>query len=207
MSRSRRSINNLSSSIRVNGQAIFTVTSVSFVGVASLTPTLIPRTSTISDTFAEYRFLSLKIRPLVTSSSSYGAFAFTQTHNIGGTPASAIACSELGKSIATHASAPNVLPVLSLNRKELNSGMTKWWRFPTSGVADDLEIQGTFYQYSGGTSDVIPYYVQYEVEFRSPLATSVSRPLPKIEDDTSSVSSHQSFVSVPQSRVLMSMRR
>ncbi len=195
-----------SSSIRVHGQAIINLASTGSIGSTPLIPTMIARLSTIGDAFAEYRFNKISLRPLGSGATGYNATSITNVYSTTAAPTTLQHVVESGKSIAFAASAPNVLPTLMV-AKEINSGVLKWWKNPVTSASDDFEYQGMIYQYTATATDSMYYFVVYDCEFRMPLATAVSyapRPFPRIReplDDTSSVKSDRSFVSVEPHRV------
>ncbi len=198
MNKSRKSSKRLLAPVTIRGRFVTSITPAAGFGGSNLSPALSNRLAAIGDVYEEYRFTSLAIRP-VYATATQEALAFQPNVSFTANPASFVETAESGKSIVYSTSAPNVLPTLTLNRDELNQGITKWWRYPAAAPATELEIQGVFWFFGSG-STVATFIVSYEIEFRAPVHSNPSRalrrdeaivvPRREIEDDRSSQSSY-----------------
>ncbi len=169
--------------VKISGKTLLTITPASGIGVQVLNPDIASRLAQIGDVFEEFRFTRLSLRPLyaVTGNEAL-AYEVLPVNTAAFT--SAVQVVETGKSISWSSTAPNVLPVLSLNQRELNAGALKWWKYPLTSSDAELECQGQFIYAGTGTTQT-NLVVEYDVEFRSPIHAT-----PSLSKSSSSTSSH-----------------
>lgn len=165
----------------VAGDALLTVTSGSNIGNVSFTTTTLTRLGNIADVFMLWRFVELKITPVVweqTTTTTAHWFAYT-VDPVNAAPTLALEVASIGHSIGFNGrSTQSRGPTLHLTRKELQ-GIVPWYRTVAGAPEDQLEFHGTLYQYTPDASGVHQYHVEYVVELKDMVAPLMSARPPR----------------------------
>ncbi len=156
--------------VRLNGRYFDSTALVANTLTRSLSPALIPRLVSISDSFGLYRFTKLRVQILPSSATgSTTVCYYNQTVDV--PPASHGAASECDYSVVMNAQM-SIPQGFTVSRRDLLKTGAKWFKTKVSASVETWEeIQGSITAWGDDSTGSLRLVYHYEVEFCDPLAT------------------------------------